>query len=521
MDKPKTALIIGAGPAGLTAAYELLLHTEIKPIVIEMSDEIGGLSRTVNYKGNHLDIGGHRFFSKSDVVMNWWQEIMPIESDNKEKINITYHNKSKEINLTDKTNDSSDKFLIRNRKSRIYFLNTFFSYPLKLNFDTFKKIGFFRSIKICFSYLKAFCFPISDEKNLEDFFINRFGRELYQTFFKDYTEKVWGVSCKEIPATWGKQRIKELNIFKLIKHYFKNMFNSNNLFQKKTETSLIEKFLYPKFGPGNLWTNVASLIEKKGGLIIKNQEVVSIKNSGGIINEVTAKNETGILTTYTSNYFISTMPIKDLVNSFEHKIPENVNKIATGLLYRDFITVGLLLNKLDINKGKLIDDNWIYIQENKVKIGRLQIFNNWSPYLVKDPTKVWLGLEYFCNENDSLWNMTDENFINFAIQELKEIKIINPNEVIDSTIIRVKKAYPTYFGSYSEFETLKTHLNTYENLFLIGRNGMHKYNNQDHSMLTAIQTVQNIKNNIINKDNIWEINTEEEYHEENKENHSI
>lgn len=517
MEKKKTAIIIGAGPAGLTAAYELLKNTNIQPIIIEKSNEIGGLSRTVNYNGNLIDIGGHRFFSKSDEIMNWWQNMMPIEETTDERVKLSYQNKNKIVRVNsskEKNNDNNkDVFLIRNRKSRIFFLGVFFNYPLQLNFDTFRKIGLLRSLKIILSYAKARILPISSEENLEDFFINRFGKELYSIFFKDYTEKVWGTSCREIPSTWGKQRIKSLNISKIILHYIKNRFQSKSLSQKNTETSLIEKFLYPKYGPGNLWTNVAHKIIEQGGIIYKNQHVVAFENNNFTIQNVIIKDSLNTTKVITGDYFISTMPVKSLINSFQTKVPQQIKTIADGLLYRDFITIGLLVNKLKINNGNLIDDNWIYIQEKKVKLGRLQVFNNWSPFLVKDNTKVWLGLEYFCNEDDMLWKMNDDEFIKFAIKELAEINIIESNEVIDATIIRVKKAYPSYFGSYPKFDELKNYLNNYENLFLIGRNGMHKYNNQDHSMLTAIEAVKNIKNNIKTKENIWSINTEEDYHE--------
>ncbi len=513
MSSIKTAIIIGAGPAGLTAAYEFIKHTNIKPIVLEMSEHNGGISRTINHNGNLIDIGGHRFFSKSDVVMDWWKEIMPIESKGNETIELTYHNKTKIIQTADETlKEEKNVFLVRNRLSRILFLKKLFFYPLKLNFDTLHKVGVVRSIKICFSYLIAVLFPIKKEKNLEDFFINRFGKELYYTFFKDYTEKVWGIPCKKIPVQWGKQRIKGLNITKIIVHFFSN---KNSINQKNLETSLIEKFLYPKYGPGQLWDLVAKKVIENGGEIHYNSKVTQVKNINNNITEASITQKNGDIKSFKSNYFISSMPIKNLVNSFTKSLPIEIHEIANGLVYRDFITVGLLVEKMSFKKQKQLKDNWIYIQEKNVNIGRLQIFNNWSPYMVKDNSKIWLGLEYFCNEGDALWSKSENEFKEFAISELESIEMINSKEVLDSIVIKQKKAYPTYFGTYSRFEKLIDYFNSYENLFLIGRNGMHKYNNQDHSMLTAIQTVSNIKNGVLCKKNIWDINTEEEYYEKN------
>ncbi|MEH1938931.1 MAG: GtrA family protein [Nostoc sp.] len=521
----KTAIIIGAGPAGLTAAYELLEQTDIKPIIYEMSNEIGGISRTVKYKGYRMDIGGHRFFSKSDVVMDWWLQFMPIESVNKQqKITLTYQNKSRDIQAKDEHADPDKEdmvMLVRNRKSRIYFLRKFFDYPITLSKNTLTNLGLIRTYKILISYLYIRAFPIKKEKNLEEFFINRFGNVLYRTFFKSYTEKVWGVPCSEISAEWGAQRIKGFSIAKAIQHIFKRIFNFNSgsLAQKDIETSLIERFLYPKLGPGQLWEEVAERVKAKGGEIHLNTGVRKLFTADGnkitaveIYNSVTQKIER-----LEGDFFISTMPIKDLIRGLQANVPSEIGEISEGLGYRDFITVGLLVEKLslrDVKKGeKLIQDNWIYVQEPDVSLGRIQIFNNWSSSLVQDPSKVWLGLEYFCNESDYLWKMADDEFAKFAIQELEKIGFICQSDVLDSTVIRVPKTYPAYFGTYSEFDRLKLYINDFENLFLVGRNGMHRYNNQDHSMLTAMAAVENIKNGVTDKSAIWEINTEQEYHE--------
>ncbi len=501
----KIAIIIGAGPAGLTAAYELIKKTDIKPIIFEENNQVGGIAKTINYKGNRMDIGGHRFFSKSDEVMQWWKNILPLEKSNDSASGLIA--------------DENDKvMLVRNRVSRIYFLKKFFDYPISLSFSTLINLGFFKVFKIVLSYIKIRIFPLKPEKSLQDFFVNRFGSELYRIFFKDYTEKVWGVPCDKIKAEWGAQRVKGLSIGKAISHFFKSLFLRNkSIGQKETETSLIEKFLYPKFGPGQMWQSVLEIIEKKGGQINLSCKVIGINSQNDRITEVKVKNEvSGQISVHKAEYFFSSMPVKDLISSFSASVPHDVREVSENLFYRDFITVGLLLNKLKIkspNGKSFISDNWIYIQEREVKLGRLQIFNNWSPYLVKENDKVWIGLEYFCNQGDELWKKSDQDFIDFAILELVKIGFIYEEDVIDSTMIRVPKAYPAYFGSYDNFHIIRNFIDDFSNLFLIGRNGMHRYNNMDHSMLTAILAVQNILKNIKTKDNIWNINNDNEYHE--------
>lgn len=523
MSDTKKAIIIGAGPAGLTAAFELLMRTDIKPIILEKSEYIGGISKTVNYKGNRIDIGGHRFFSKSDRVMEWWMKMLPIANAPDKSFLISYQNKTKEVTPTKYSPPSNPDavMLVRERLSRIYYLKQFFDYPISLSGDTIKKLGMAKMAKIGTSYMWSRMFPIKNERTLEDFFINHFGKELYLTFFKDYTEKVWGTACKDISSEWGAQRIKKLTVGKAIVHALKSQFKSKDkgdLAQKGTETSLIEQFLYPKHGPGQLWEEVARMVVEMGGEIHHYRDVENIKHEGNKIISVTAKNkQTGQLENYEGDHFFSTMPVKELVAGMVPKVPEPIAHIADGLLYRDFITVGLLLTQLKVKDekvaNKLIKDNWIYIQEREVRIGRLQIFNNWSPYMVKDQNNVWIGLEYFCNVGDNLWSKPDAEFIQFAIDELAQIGIINKADVIDSTILREEKTYPAYFGTYDRFDEVKNYINQYENLYLVGRNGMHKYNNSDHSMLTAMTAVDNIAEGIKTKDNIWVINTEQEYHE--------
>ena len=527
----KTAIIIGAGPAGLTAAYELLHKSDIKPIIFEMTSDLGGIAKTVNYKGNKIDIGGHRFFSKSDRVMNWWKNIIPLQgapSKDDLVVNITYQNKTRSIEMSKDGPDPEkvDKvMLIRKRLSRIFFLRRFFDYPISLNLNTISNLGFIRLFKIGLSYIKTRLFPIKKEKSLEDFFINRFGKELYLTFFKDYTEKVWGVPCNKIKPEWGAQRVKGLSITKALLHAVKTTFSKkSDLAQKGIETSLIEQFLYPKLGPGQMWEETARIVRQKGGEIFLNHKIVELKQEGNKIVEVKVKDEkTGEIKTEAADYFFSTMPVKELIDCVGDVVPSDVKRIAQGLIYRDFITVGLLLKKLRIkNRTKIptmndvVPDNWIYIQERDVKIGRLQVYNNWSPYLVKDPNTVWMGLEYFCNVGDELWNKTDEEFTEFAIDELAKISIIEKGDVLDSTVIRHKNTYPAYFGTYEQFDVIRNYVDKIENLFLVGRNGMHRYNNQDHSMLTAMTAVENIISGKKTKENIWAVNVEMEYHEESK-----
>ncbi len=512
------AIIIGAGPAGLTAAYELLQHTDIIPIVLESDEDVGGISKTINFKGNRIDIGGHRFFSKSNTVMKWWQEMLPIENGENE-FEITYHKQQKKIVPTQGISTNKDNvMLIRERLSRIFFLGKFFNYPLTLTFDTLKNLGIIRIIRVGCSYVWAQLFPTKPEATLEDFYINRFGKVLYKTFFKDYTEKVWGLPVRSIDASWGAQRVKGLSLTKTVLHAFlKKQKKERDIHQKDIETSLIEKFLYPKFGPGQMWNIVAEKITARGGKIFLQHKVKTINNPGIRIHSVTAINKiTGEEISFEGDYFFSTMPVKDLVLGFSHPIKEEAMTIGSHLVYRDFITVGLLLSDLKIKNadGSPIKDNWIYIQEKNVKVGRLQIFNNWSPYMVNDPSKIWIGLEYFCNEGDEIWNLPDNKMIKLAKEELHMINIIDHKNVEDAVVIRMPKTYPSYVGVYDQFDIVKNEINTFENLFLIGRNGMHKYNNQDHSMLTAMQAVQNIKNGITDKNNIWNINTEAEYHEE-------
>jgi protoporphyrinogen oxidase len=513
------AVIIGAGPAGLTAAYELLTRSNIVPIVLEKSEYMGGLSRTVEHNGNRIDIGGHRFFSKSDRVMNWWLEHLPLEGSTLKPHKISYHRNDRLVTGNAPTTDGQPSMLVRQRKSRIYFLRKFFAYPIQLTSDTLRNLGIRRVLRIGFSYLKTLLFPPKHVENLEQFFISRFGKELYLTFFKSYTEKVWGVPCEQISAEWGAQRIKGLSIKNTLLHLAKKLGKrSSDLRQKDTETSLIEQFLYPKLGPGQLWEVVADKVKALGGEILTRQEVTSIHTDKGRITAVSVRGPDGLERQVTGNYFFSTMPIKELVNELQAAVPAHVREVSSNLQYRDFITVGLLVKKLSVkdreNPTGRIQDNWIYIQEPDVLAGRLQIFNNWSPYMVKDPDTVWIGVEYFCYETDSMWNLPDSEMASLAGRELERIGIIESQDVTDFKVIRMPKTYPAYFGVYNRFEEVRSYLDAFPNLFLVGRNGMHKYNNQDHSMLTAMTAVDNIIEGRTDKSNIWAVNTEMDYHEE-------
>ena len=520
--KQGTAIIIGAGPAGLTAAIELQRRTGIRPLLIEAGAQVGGLSRTVRYKGNRMDIGGHRFFSKSDRVMQWWLDLMPVEAGDTNSGALRYQGQRRAVPENTRPADpATDELvmLVRQRKSRIYFMRRFFDYPIRLTADTLRKMGPVRTVRAGLSYMRSAVLPRRQERSLEDFLINRFGRELYETFFRSYTEKVWGVPCTEISAEWGAQRIKGLSLRAVVAHFLSKTFRprkQDDIAQKETQTSLIEKFLYPKLGPGQLWERVAELVCRNGGSIYKGIQIDRVNVEGDRVVSIEGVNAEGKRMNFKGDYFFSTMPIRDLLRGFSVPPPPEVREVSEGLMYRDFITVGLLARKLKLSEpdGTLLQDNWIYIQEPDVLVGRLQIFNNWSPWLVGSEDKVWIGLEYFCNDTDPIWKLSDEQMSRLAIEEVERIGILNAEDVEDSHVVHVPKTYPAYFGTYDRFHVIRQYVDQFENLFLIGRNGMHKYNNQDHSMLTAMTAVENIVKDIRTRENIWSINTEMDYHEE-------
>lgn len=515
--KRKRVIIIGAGPAGLTAAYKLLGESnQYEVIVLEASNDIGGISKTVNYKGYRMDIGGHRFFSKDNDVVDFWKKIMPIQGG----IPFDYKKTNRSVYVDEKgpNPDKEDRvMLVRNRISRIYYLNRFFDYPISMKWQTFKNMGLIRTVKSGFSYIFSVIFK-KKENCLENFYINRFGKSLYSMFFEKYTEKLWGRHPRDISADWGAQRVKGLSILGVIKDMFMKFFHIKG---KHVETSLIEEFYYPKYGPGQLWENVALEIKKLGGTIIMNSPVQKIEFKDKQIVSVTCGDDK-----YNGDIFISSMPIKDLINGFygNKKVDKNIIRIANGLPYRDFVTVGFLVNKLKLKNitkiktlGNIVPDCWIYVQDEKVKLLRIQIFNNWSPYLVKNPEKeVWIGAEYTCGEEDDLWRNSDKKVSDFVASELAKIGVIDTKDIKDYHVEKIKKAYPSYFDTYSEIDKVINYLNKFDNLYCIGRNGQHRYNNMDHSMMTAFETVNNIINGVKDKTNIWNVNTEKEYHEAKK-----
>jgi protoporphyrinogen oxidase len=523
----KVAVIAGAGPAGLTAALELLRRSNIRPIVFEADSQVGGISKTVDYRGNRMDLGGHRFFSKSDWVMRWWQDILPLSDSERPPAHaarISYQGQTRDLPRAATSSTSSDAvMLIRRRLSRIFYRRRYFDYPLTLNTTTLGNLGLAEALQIGFSYGKARLVPRSPEATLEDFLVNRFGNRLYRTFFKDYTEKVWGVPCSDISAEWGAQRIKGLSIAKAIDHALKRTFQkSKNAGQTPIETSLIEQFLYPKLGPGQMWEEVARQILKRGGNIHLDHKIIGIERDDSKVSAVNVQNaSTGHVQRVRCDHLVSTIPIRELV-SFLAPSEKKISEIADHLPYRDFMTAGLLLRRMNYASRNPIGsrgngmppDNWIYIQEPDVRIGRLQIFNNWSPALVADPSTIWLGLEYFCGQNDDIWSMANAQFLDFAAGELEKIGMIDRRDVLDGTVVRVPKAYPAYFGAYGEMHKIRDYLDVFTNLYPIGRNGMHRYNNQDHSMLAANRAVTSMINCGRGKSDIWRINAEDEYHEE-------
>ncbi|MGN0671742.1 MAG: NAD(P)/FAD-dependent oxidoreductase [Anaerovoracaceae bacterium] len=520
----KKVVIIGAGPAGLTAAYELLKAKpdEYDVTILEESGEIGGISKTVQYKNNRMDIGGHRFFSKDDRVMQWWDELMPRQGEPSFDDKIL--GREKKLRKGGPDPEKTDRvMLVRGRVSRIYYKKKFFDYPVTMKPETIKNMGFGTTVQAGCSYMKSAIHKLPED-SLENFYINRFGKKLYSMFFEGYTEKLWGRHPSEISADWGSQRVKGLSIRAVIKDMWNKTF-SKKKDNAKVETSLIEEFYYPKYGPGQLWETAASEVEKMGGKIIMHTKAVKINTDGKNKVQSVVCEQNGESKTMECDILISSMPVKDLVAGM-NDVPSNLQTIAAGLPYRDFVTVGLLVDKLNLKNeteiktlGNIVPDCWIYVQDVGVKLGRIQIFNNWSPYMVSDPEhNVWIGLEYFCAEGDSFWNMTDEECINMAVNELVKMGVISSaSDVKDSHREKVKKAYPAYFDTYAQMNELVDYLSGFENLYCVGRNGQHRYNNMDHSMATSFEAVKNILSGDTSKVNIWNVNTEKEYHEEKKE----
>lgn len=512
------AVVVGAGPAGLTAAHALLAEVPGAEVdVFEASDTIGGISATLLYKGNRIDIGGHRFFSKSGEVNAYWEKIMPLQGAGARDDLALGTEKVFAPNGPD-PEKADDVMLIRRRVSRIYFGGKFFDYPITMGIQTLCNMGILNTVSAGVSYLWSAVWR-KPEVSLEDFYINRFGACLYRLFFEHYTEKVWGIHPSRLSASWGAQRVKGLSVAEVIKEAVAKRVKPGH---RTRQTSLIESFLYPKKGPGQLWERVADQVTTLGGRIHLGRRVTEVHTAAGRVVGVRVSGPDGERSLACDAVF-SSMPVKELVAAIGAQggsVPEDIATAAKALPYRDFMTVGLLVKRMALKNttrlktvGEIVPDCWIYVQDRSVKLGRLQIFNNWSPYMVADNEHtVWLGLEYFCNEGDSLWEMDDQAFIRLAVAECCKIGFVRKEDVLDATRVRVKKAYPAYFGTYAAMPNIRAYLDGFSNLYCIGRNGQHRYNNMDHSMLTAWEAVRAFKAGG-GKESVWDVNTENAYHE--------
>jgi protoporphyrinogen oxidase len=460
-------VVIGAGPAGLTAAYDLT-RRGVPTIVFDRDTQVGGLAKTVVYKGFRFDIGGHRFFTKVSSVRELWHELL------------------------------GDDLLRRPRLSRIYYRGRFFDYPLKAA-NVLANLGPFTSLAVLASYFGAQLHRIEPERSFEDWICNRFGRRLFDMFFKSYTEKVWGMPCGEIGAEWAAQRIKGLSLWTAVR----SMMGSNGNGRIKT---LVHEFEYPRLGPGMMWETCRDRIESGGGRVTLDAPVVEIQHDGTRITAVVV-GANGCRRLQPASHVISTMPVRQLVRSMTPAAPGAVCDAGGRLKYRDFLTVALI-----VDQAAVFPDNWIYVHDPSVRVGRIQNFKNWSPEMVPDPRLTCLGLEYFCSRGDDLWTMDDSALVALATREIAAIGLVASHRVVDATVMRVDKAYPVYDDGYRDALTDVRHwLERFSNLQLVGRNGMHKYNNQDHSMLTARLAVRNLFGE---RHDLWAVNADEEYHEE-------
>jgi protoporphyrinogen oxidase len=466
MNQVERVVIVGGGPAGLTASFELM-QAGVSSVVLERDSIVGGLSRTASYKGYRFDIGGHRFFTKIKEVDEFWKRVL------------------------------EEKFMRVQRLSRIYYKNRFFDYPLR-PMNALKNLGVFEACLCMGSYFWAQCFPQKPEDNFERWISNRFGTRLFNTFFKTYTEKVWGIPCDKIQAEWAAQRIKNLSLWKAVYDAFFK--------PRKKITSLIEEFDYPELGPGQMWETVQTLLEERENHVVLNCNATEWHHNGKAIQKVKSNGQ-GPERFFEGSHFISSMPIRDLLHRFRPLPPQEILQAADALKYRDFLVVCII-----IDNPKLFPDNWIYVHSPEVKVGRIQNFKNWSPKMVADPNKTCLGMEYFCFEGDDLWTSKDEDLIERAKREISILGLADSAQVKDGTVLRMEKAYPVYDPGYQNaLKTIREYLSKIENLQLIGRNGMHHYNNQDHSMFTAMLAVRNI---LGESHDLWKVNTEEQYHEE-------
>jgi protoporphyrinogen oxidase len=468
----REVVIIGGGPAGLTAAHELC-KAGLRPVVLERGHSVGGLARTEVHKGFRFDIGGHRFYTKSETAAEIWREVLP-------------------------PND----FPKRKRLSRIHYKGRFFHYPLRASSMLFS-LGPVEGLLIFFSYLRARLFPLKGERTFEEWVTNRFGRRLYRAFFKTYTEKVWGIPCGEINADWAAQRIRGLSLAVAVRDIFRRKHTGDDGEVVKT---LIDEFNYPRLGPGMMWEAMADSVCERGGVVRLGATVERINLREGLVESVEIESE-GRSEILRGTDFISSMPMRELVRKLSPAPPARVSEAAERLRYRDFLTVVLV-----VNRRELFPDNWIYIHDPNVRLGRVQNFKNWSADMVPDPSKTCLGLEYFCFEGDGLWAMRDEELIELGKRELQQLGLARAEEVEDGTVLRVPKAYPVYDSTYREsLEVLRDFFAGVPNLQPVGRNGMHRYNNQDHSMLTAVLAARNI---LGDSHDLWHVNTDAAYNEE-------
>ncbi|MBT4594418.1 NAD(P)-binding protein [bacterium] len=516
----KIALIIGAGPAGLAAAHELLRTTDYTPLIIEREKLVGGIAKTMPYKGNLIDMGPHRFFSKSDFVRKWWGNFLPPQMKLDAPSCPQHHGNDVLAKCTCDVNpDSCDEvMLVCNRLTRIYHDKKCFEYPLSMSLDTIKKLGIINLTSMAASYGYTRLFPRKPEKTLEDFFINRFGVKVYQRFFESYSEKIWGIHPAGMSADWGAQRVKNVSIAKTIGHAIRSLVPENfgDRIFGEVERSFVGRFLYPKLGAGQMWTKVADSIEKDGGIILREHEALSVKVSGDKVIGVTVRDIREQKDFYVPvEQCFSSTPVRNLIDSIDGRVPRDVAEVASGLKCRGFINVGVLLKDFSVpGAGPNAKDNWIYIQEPYAKAARLTIFNNWSSALVADTRNKWISLELYAQPGDEFWGKSDKKIIEFSVNELVRLKMAKQEDVLESVVHRIPEATPIYVGAYERLDVVQRYVDDIKNLYMMGRCGMHRYNNQDHAVLSGIKAVESIARAGISKTDVWQVNDEKSYHEE-------